>query len=265
MNASPFATTSRLAVKTAGTGVPLVLLHGGTGSWTHWTRNITPLAESFHVHAVDLPGFGRSPEVAADIAIDDYIDAVAAAVDEMTHSEPYHLAGFSFGGVTAAGVAARHSKAIKTLTLAGPGGFGNAAGRKLDVRGLPPGGSDEAKRAVVRHNLLQMMLAHPESVDDATLDLQIENIRNAGFDSRRVSYAPRLTSDLQRLSAPVHIIWGALDHLAYPSIEARADIIRAARPDALIELIPGAGHWVQYERADAFNAVFLDFVRSKEK
>ena len=39
----------------------LVLLHGGSGSWMHWIRNIAPLvADGFHVLAVDLPGFGDS-------------------------------------------------------------------------------------------------------------------------------------------------------------------------------------------------------------
>ena len=78
-----------------------------------------------------------------------------------------------------------------------------------------------------------------------------------------MSLAPRLARDLQRSAAPLHVIWGALDHLAYPSIEARADIVRAARPDAQIDLIADAGHWVQYERADAFNDAFTTFIRSK--
>jgi pimeloyl-ACP methyl ester carboxylesterase len=263
--ASQPSSDTALAVRTAGSGVPLVLLHGGTGSWSHWARNIAVFAETFRVHAVDLPGFGGSPDVANNIDIDDYIDVVAAAIEAITRGARYHLAGFSFGGVVAAGVAARHGDRIETLTLAGPGGFGNAAGRKLDVRGLPPGGSAETRRAVIRHNLLQMMLAHPASVDEATLDLQSDNIRHARFDSRRVSLAPRLVRDLARSAAPLHVIWGELDHLAYPSIAARADIVRAARPDARIDLVPDAGHWVQYERAGAFNDAFLNFIRSKKK
>src|SRR5947208_8099049 len=43
-----------------GEGRPLVLLHGASGSWTHWIRNVLPLAEQFRVLAADMPGFGDS-------------------------------------------------------------------------------------------------------------------------------------------------------------------------------------------------------------
>ena len=41
-------------------GRPLVLLHGGSGSWTHWLRNIQGLSKDRAVYALDLPGFGDS-------------------------------------------------------------------------------------------------------------------------------------------------------------------------------------------------------------
>src|SRR6266581_2374197 len=43
-----------------GSGPPLVLLHGGYGSWTHWIRNVLPLSRQFTVIAADLPGLGES-------------------------------------------------------------------------------------------------------------------------------------------------------------------------------------------------------------
>ena len=42
-----------------GSGPPLVLLHGGTGSWMHWVRNIEDLSTSFTLIVPDLPGLGR--------------------------------------------------------------------------------------------------------------------------------------------------------------------------------------------------------------
>lgn len=48
-----------------GQGQPLVLLHGGSGSWTHWLRNLLPLVDAgYRVIAPDIPGFGES-DVAA--------------------------------------------------------------------------------------------------------------------------------------------------------------------------------------------------------
>ena len=58
----------RLHVETRGNGPPLLLLHGGVGSWNHWTRNIDAFAERFTVYAVDLPAFGKSPGVPRGVA-----------------------------------------------------------------------------------------------------------------------------------------------------------------------------------------------------
>ena len=49
-----------LAVRRWGTGNPLVLLHGGMGSWSHWLRNIGALAREFTVITLDMPGYGSS-------------------------------------------------------------------------------------------------------------------------------------------------------------------------------------------------------------
>lgn len=259
MNVSRSMSPTQLAGKTVGRGFPLVLLHGGTGSWTHWTRNIDKLASSFQVHALDLPGFGHSPNVPADTSADRYIDWVAAAISDYTRNQKYHLAGFSFGAVIAAGIAARDVSRISALTLIGPGGFGNPAGRRLDVRSLRADGSPQDRRDVMRHNLLQIMLANSASVDDRTLDIQAENIRNARFDSRRISLQARLLNDLGSVTVPLQLIWGALDHLAYPSIAARADLCRGVRPEARVDIIPSAGHWVQYEQPAVFNEALLSF------
>jgi 2-hydroxy-6-oxonona-2,4-dienedioate hydrolase len=40
--------------------IPLVLLHGGSGSWTHWLRNVEHFAQQREVWALDIPGFGDS-------------------------------------------------------------------------------------------------------------------------------------------------------------------------------------------------------------
>jgi len=249
----------QLAVHVAGDGPAFALLHGGHGSWTHWVRNVDALAGKFRVLAFDLPGYGDSPDVPAAMTTEAYIDWVYAAV-EAAAPDGCHLAGFSFGGALAARVAARRGKKVKAVSLLGPGGFGTPAGRVIPVAKLPAPETDaNLRREVAATNLGQWMLSIAPPADDPIVDMQLANIDRTRFDSRRISWQPTLFDDLNKITAPVQIIWGAADKLAYPSIESRAESCRKIRPDVKISVVPEGGHWVQYEQAAAVNRLLLEF------
>ena len=59
---------------------------------------------------------------------------------------------------------------------------------------------------------------------------------------------------------PLKTIWGKQDIIATPSIAARLAILSEHHPELQFRLIDGAGHWVMYEQADAFNAALLDLL-----
>ena len=254
-----------LACHAEGQGTTLVLLHGGAGSWTHWIRNIPVLRQRFSVRALDLPGCGDSFRVPDAISDDAYIAIVGEAIDTIAGNGRIDLAGFSFGAVISAIVAACKPDRIRRLALVAPGGFGQTLGRTLDLKKMPgDSASDRERRAVLRHNLLVMMFARPESADDATLDIHHANVIRAQYDSRRFSLSEHTRRALPAVKAPTLVIFGDQDNLAWPSVDARLDICRAGKPDARTALIPGAGHWVQYEAADAVNRLLLDFFSRHE-
>ncbi len=88
--------------RTWGEGRPLLLLHGASGSWTHWIRNVLPLAAHFRVLAPDMPGFGDSATLSEPHTADRLAAAVAAGLDEILPAPAeLDLAGFSFGGIIA--------------------------------------------------------------------------------------------------------------------------------------------------------------------
>ena len=66
-----------------GAGPPLVLLHGASGSWTHWIRNVLPLAERFRVLAPDMPGYGESDAPPEPHTADRLADLVTAGIDQI--------------------------------------------------------------------------------------------------------------------------------------------------------------------------------------
>jgi pimeloyl-ACP methyl ester carboxylesterase len=231
------------------------------GSWTHWVRNIPVLGERFTVYAPDLPGCGDSIAVPDDIGHAKYVDIVCAAFAEIVAKERAHLAGFSFGGAIASLVGLRLPQAFRKIALLAPAALGRIApGRTMDLRKMPPEGASEAeKREVLRHNLLQFMLAHPESIDEETIAIQRENAARTRYDSRRISFGTYTREALWQLRAPLMGIFGELDNFASPSIYSRVVPCRSLRPDMRIEIVPGAGHWVQYEAAPAVNRLLLEF------
>src|ERR1700722_14374421 len=83
-----------------GTGAPLVLLHGGTGSWMHWIRNIEELARDFMLLVPDIPGSGESATPPAPVSADGIGATLAAGVASLIGPQKrFALAGFSLGGV----------------------------------------------------------------------------------------------------------------------------------------------------------------------
>ena len=83
-----------------GKGPPLVLLHGGYGSWTHWLRNVEPLSRRFTVIAPDMPGLGDSASPPAPYSAASLAAIMAEGLDRIVPPpEAVAMAGFSFGAV----------------------------------------------------------------------------------------------------------------------------------------------------------------------
>ena len=251
--------TAPLAVRTLGKGPPLLLFHGGMGSWNHWTRNLSALGTRFSVHAVDLPGYGGSGTVPKSVGKDEYIGLVVEGIRPIVGREPFRLAGFSFGGVVAAMVAARLGEQVTKLSLMGVGGFGPL--KKLGMRPIPDASAGEnARRDVLRHNLGVLMIADPARITEESIDFYAENFRNTRYDGRGFSVSTNVVTSLEHIRCPVQFIYGDGDALARTDLQRRGEIVRSLRPDAQFVVLPGAGHWVQYEAADEVNRLLLQFL-----
>ncbi len=250
----------KLVTKTAGSGAPLVLLHGGMGSINHWHRNFDVLAQHFTVHALDMPGYGESPTVPKDMPNDEYVALVMDALNATVPSGSFRLAGFSFGGIISALCAAKMGARIAKISLMGPGGF-RRLGKPLDLKKIPRASEGSAvMREVLDYNLRTMMCAR--AVTDETIDLHLANVQRTRYDGRHFSLTPGLMATcLREMTCPAQIIWGEKDALCYPNILPRVDEVRAAMPGIRIDVIPDAGHWVQYDAPDTVNSLLLEFFK----
>jgi 2-hydroxy-6-oxonona-2,4-dienedioate hydrolase len=261
----PAKIVGTLAVRRFGSGTPLVLVHGGVGSWTHWIANVEALAHRFALTLVDLPGYGDAPDP-VDKGPDGYLQTIARDLEQaMQGWERYGLVGFSFGAVVCTAIALQLDTQVKAMSLLGPGGFGNPVGRNVGLLPVPPLAEDPAgHRAAVAHNLGAFMLSRPPAQDHPAVTLHSDNLARVRFDSRRISFQDRIVGDLEKLSCPLQVIWGGEDRLPVPSLQARAERVKQTRPDAEIEIVPGAGHWVQYDAPRAVDALLTKFHKRVE-
>jgi 2-hydroxy-6-oxonona-2,4-dienedioate hydrolase len=241
-----------------GDGPALALLHGGYGSWTHWIRNVIHLSRTFTVAAPDLPGLGESatppePHTAEGLA-SIVVEGLEVVFPELGG---LHIAGFSFGGVLGGHVAAQLGDRVRGFTIVGSNGLGLVR-QPTALRRLPDNASEAEALAVARHNLAALMIADPAKIDELAVYIQAQNAPRGRVKSRRFSRAETLARALPLIKARIDGIWGERDATAYPHLDDRARALRNVQPDARFEVIPGAGHWVQYEAADKFNRLLAD-------
>jgi pimeloyl-ACP methyl ester carboxylesterase len=248
-----------------GSGPPLVLLHGGYGSWLHWIRNVMPLSRDFRVIAPDLPGLGESATPPEPWTAQGLAQIIVKGLDIVTagsaSGQALHLAGFSFGGVIGGNVAALLGDRLRGFTVVGSNGLGLERS-PTPLRRVAPGAGEAEEFATHRYNLNQLMIADPDKIDELALYLQKTNHARARMRSRRFSRSGALVEALPRITARLDGIWGERDATAYPHLEERARVLRGFQPSARFAVVPGAGHWVQYEAADRFNALLAEFAAS---
>jgi 2-hydroxy-6-oxonona-2,4-dienedioate hydrolase len=244
-----------------GEGPALVLVHGGHGSWMHWVRNIELLTRQRTVWVPDLPGFGDSDDLAGDAHArknkQHLLDAVSATLDTLVGREaPIDVAGFSFGGLVAAELSAQRGN-VRRLALLGSAGHGGTRRQRTELVNWR---SDDLAqmRVALRHNLAALMLHEPASIDDLALFVHEASCLRTRFRSKSISRAGGLHGDLDRYGGEALLIWGEHDVTAVPHDIAP----RLAGDDTRREwcVVPGAGHWVQYEQPDDVNRLLANWL-----
>lgn len=244
-----------------GAGPPLVLLHGASGSWTHWIRNVLPLAEHHRVLAPDMPGYGESDAPPEPHTADALADLVAAGIAQLLPAPAvFDLAGFSMGAIIGGLAAARLGARVRRFVLLGPGGLGLVPAPVRTLLRLEPGMDGEALRHVHRQNLLTVMLARPESADELAVTLQIDNVARSRFRSGTIPVSDDLLRALPAVRAHLAGIWGGRDTFTGHHLAESRQVLAAADPTLDAAVIEPAGHWVNYEAADEVNRLLEEWL-----
>ncbi|MDQ1635715.1 MAG: hypothetical protein QOJ32_2524 [Frankiaceae bacterium] len=256
---------STLEFDRLGAGDPLVLVHGIGDSRAAWTTVVKPLAESFEVYAVDLPGFGVSPTL-EDGRTPSPRALAAAVVTWMDEQElpTAHIVGSSLGGWVALELAAL-GRARTVLGLSPAGFSSDADARRARVmlemarataERLAPAGrgmSPRTKRlfglAAVRTLTHSSMVAKPWRwpAEDAAAAMAALAAATGWDGTLAAVHGQRFAPPAGGIDVPVTLAWGAKDMLLPPRQRLR---VHEVLPDARIGLLAGCGHLPMWDDPD---------------
>lgn len=254
----------------AGTGDPVICIHGGgpgaTG-WSNFKQNLPALSRRFRTMLIDLPQYGQSDKVEIEggrltfwaRAMRDFLDDLGL--------ERAHFIGNSMGGGTSLKVAIDFPERVNRLILMGSAGHGDSLftptpteGIKA-LRGYYEAPSPERMRALIKLFVYDQSRVTDTLVQEryeASVDPDILALRARERTSGRgAAGAEELTSQFDRVQAPTLIIWGADDR--FVPLDNGLVFLRRIK-GAQLHVFSACGHWAQVEHAEEFDRLALDFL-----
>lgn len=246
----------------AGSGQPIVLLHGFTGTWRDWGESaLIDLATRYHVIAPDLLGHGNSatPSITARYAFSHIIHDVVALCDQFT-AQPLHWVGYSMGGRIALGCAISAPERCQALILESA-----SAGLKTESERLARQTSDNALADKIEKDGIASFINYWEKLalwdsykstltplEHDALHRQRLNNHPAGLANSLRGYGtgvqPSYWEHLSTFHAPTLLICGEKD-LKFKQIGQE---MNAILPNSHLEIIEKAGHTPHREQSELF-------------
>lgn len=256
----------------AGSGYPLVLLHGLVGSARNWRQNISFLANHANVFALDLCNMGESERVPGmDTSLEATADRVVAAMDALGLKEA-DIAGHSHGGAVAMMLAARHPGRVRRLILFAPANPYCDLGRHLVAFYQTRFGVWFARQIpffprMLKAVALSRMYGDPSRVTEQALGGYIDGLGVPGTVDHILGIVRGWSTDMANLRTvlaqlaekPTLLIWGDRDRAV--GLASARQLARTLRRSSLI-VLPGVGHIAFEEMPDACNRAIRDWLSS---
>jgi pimeloyl-ACP methyl ester carboxylesterase len=254
----------------AGTGRPLLLLHGLVGSARNWRQNISFLSRDSSVYAIDLFNMGESERIPGlDAGLEATADRLAAYMDALGLDEA-DIAGHSHGGAVAMMFAARHPGRVRRLILFAPANpfcdLGNQLIRFYQTRF----GSWFARQIpflprMLKATALSRMYGDPSRVSLGALEGYTEGLHVPGTMDHVLQIVQRwfvdmglLRSALTGLTAkPTLLIWGDRDRAV--GLSSGRELQRTL-PQSSLLVLPGVGHIAFEEMPEVCNQAMRDWL-----
>lgn len=251
-------------------GLPvLIFLHGFGGHAEAYLRNLAAHGEHFNTFAIDMIGHGYTDKPDRDYDIPAYHEHLAAVIDALG-ADKVHLSGESLGGWVASSFAGRYPEKVERLVLNTMGGATMDLAVLETVREKTLAAAREPRRHT--RGRLEWLMADPSAVTDDLVECRTRiyelpeaerAVRNGLVLYEEKTRRNFLMTDerLAKVQAETLVVWTTRDPTAAPEVGER---IARAIPNGRYALMQACGHWPQWEDAETFNRLHLDFLLGRQ-
>lgn len=249
----------RIRYLEAGTGEPVLLIHGFTGDAENWLFNQADLAASYNVIAIDLPGHGSSSkEIKEGSAAE-----LAKSVHELLKAKNIsaaHIVGHSLGGAVAIALAQTAPDKVRSLSLIAPAGVADLLNGDF-IRDILAAERPRPMKAALSYLFANPDLAGTAMADNALRAKRMDGAADALHKIAAANFGEGtglsgIHEAFGALSVPAQVIWGKEDRV----ISLSENVSLPA--GVALHLLPAAGHMPHMEAASEVNALLSKFFSS---
>lgn len=257
-------------IEVAGTGPPLLLLHGFTGAGANWEAFLSSWERSFQVIMVDLIGHGETeaPTQASRYTMKNTVRDLVAMLDALSIESAYVL-GYSMGGRAALAMAVEYPERVRALLLESSSpGLRTAQERHARIQ------KDEQQAAYIEANgvapfvyeweKLPLFATQSEAVKQSLRQQRLQNTPTGLANSLRgmgTGAQDSFWEKLPMLNVPVLLVVGGLDQ-KFRGIAKEMD---QSLPNSHIMTVPEAGHTVHMEKQQLFGKIVEEWITKNER